>query len=280
MEWIASLLAGIFGLLTGSFLNVCALRWPADQSVFRPRSRCQKCESPILLRDNIPVLSWLFLRGRCRNCAGSISAQYPLVEAGTALMWAAVFALHWPNPEAFRGAIFLVIIFGISISDARYYVIPDEFSIGGTLVGIFLAALPGGIDLVDSFIGAGLGYGVLWLVGTVGTWLIKKISPYRLEQVGVDKAMGGGDIKMSMMIGSFVGVEGIALTVFIASLLAIVITVAQSIPAALDRSEDRSIGMGRLIPFGVFLAGGGAICYFWGDEMLAWYMRSMLGMAV
>ena len=227
----------------------------------------------------IPVFSWLFLRGRCRTCSGSISAQYPLVEAGMALMWAAVFALHWPSPEAFRGAIFMAIIFGISISDARFYVIPDQFSVGGTLVGILLAVLPGGIDVVASVIGAVLGFSVLWFVGISGTWLIKKISPHRLERVGVDQAMGGGDIKMSMMIGAFVGVEGIALTVFIASALAIVIALAQSIPAALARNEDGDMEMGGLIPFGVFMAGGGAISYVWGDAMIAWYAKSLLGVA-
>ena len=279
MEWIAPILAGIFGLLAGSFLNVCSLRWPIDESVLRPRSRCQSCKIPILLLDIIPVFSWFLLRGRCRNCSGPISAQYPLVEAGTALIWAAVFALHWPSPEAFRGAIFLAIIFGVSISDARFYVIPDQFSVGGTLVGIFLAVLPGGIDIVASVIGAVLGYGVLGFVGIVGTWLITRISPHRLERMGVDQAMGGGDIKMSMMIGAFVGVEGIAPTVFIASALAIVIALARSIPAALARNEDSDMQMVGLIPFGVFMAAGGAISYVWGDAMVAWYVKSLLGVA-
>jgi prepilin signal peptidase PulO-like enzyme (type II secretory pathway) len=97
--------------------------------------------------------------------------------------------------------------------------------------------------------------------------------------MGVDQAMGGGDIKMSMMIGAFVGVEGIALTVFIASALAIVIALARSIPAALARNEDSDMEMVGLIPFGVFMAAGGAISYVWGDAMVAWYVKSLLGVA-
>ncbi len=277
-DWTVPMVAGLYGLLMGSFLNVCALRWPMDESVVRPRSRCPKCRHSIAWFDNVPVVSWLLLRGRCRVCAARVSAQYPMVEAGTGLMWAAIFALHGPSGEALRGAVFLTIIFGISISDARFYIIPDEFSLGGTVIGLAMSFLPGGIDWLSAGIGAVLGYGVLWFVGVAGTWMIRKISPGRLEEAGVDQAMGGGDIKMMMMVGSFLGAWGVAFTIFLGSILALTTVLLRSIPAALARDADGGMEMGRLIPFGVFLAGGAGISYIWGDAMVVWYMTSVLGL--
>lgn len=201
-----ALVAGLFGMTIGSFLNVCSLRWPVDESVVSPGSRCPGCHEPVRWYDNIPVLSWMLLRGRCRHCEAPVSIQYPLVELATGLMWAGVFAAYGPSWEAFRGGVFLTILFGISISDARFYIIPDEFSIGGTVLGIGLAFLPGGIGWVDAILGAIVGYGVLWLVGVAGTRMIKKLSPGRLEEAGVDQAMGGGDVKMMMMIGAYLGI--------------------------------------------------------------------------
>ena len=95
--WMVPIFAGVYGLLIGSFLNVCSLRWPVDESVVRPRSRCPRCEELVLWYDNIPVFSWLALRGRCRNCSERVSIQYPLVELATGLMWAAAFALRFGN---------------------------------------------------------------------------------------------------------------------------------------------------------------------------------------
>jgi prepilin signal peptidase PulO-like enzyme (type II secretory pathway) len=156
--------------------------------------------------------------------------------------------------------VLLTILFGISISDARFYIIPDEFSIGGTVLGIGLAFLPGGIDWIAALLGAVVGYGVLWLVGVMGTRIIKKLSPGRLEEAGVDQAMGGGDVKMMMMIGAFLGVWGVALTTFLGSVLALVVYGPIS---AMSK---------RLVPLGVFLAAGAAGAYAWGDQMIAWYL--------
>ena len=264
--WFVPVVAGLFGLIFGSFLNVCSLRWPEDESIVSPGSRCPRCLEPVHWYDNVPVVSWLILRGRCRFCAEPISIQYPLVELATGLMWAGVYAVHGPTWEALRGVIFLSILFGISISDARFYIIPDQFSIGGTVIGIGMAFLPGGIDWLPAVIGAVAGYVVLWLVAVGGTWMIKKISPGRLEEAGVDQAMGGGDIKMMMMVGSFVGVWGVAETIFIGSVLALVVF---GPIASLSK---------RLIPLGVFLAAAGAVAYVWGDQMLSWYLTQIVGL--
>ena len=264
--WVVPTLAGLFGLTMGSFLNVCSLRWPEDQSVVSPGSRCPRCLEPVRWYDNVPVVSWLVLRGKCRHCSEPISIQYPLVELATGLMWAGVFAAHGATWEALRGGIFLWMLFGISIADARFYIIPDQFSIGGTVIGLGMSFLPGGIDWLSAVIGAAVGYGVLWFIGAGGTWIIKKISPGRLEEAGVDQAMGGGDIKMMMMVGSFVGVWGVAETVFIGSVLALLVF---GPIASLSK---------RLIPLGVFLAAAGAITYGWGDQMLSWYLTQVVGL--
>ena len=264
--WAVSAMAGMFGLLFGSFLNVCSLRWPVDESVVSPGSRCPSCLEPVRWYDNVPVFSWIVLRGRCRHCARPVSVQYPLVEAATGLMWAGAFAAHGPTPEALRGAVFLTILFGISISDARFYIIPDQFSVGGAVLGIGMSFLPGGIDWRGSLTGAVVGYLVLWLVGLGGTWLIKKISPGRLEEAGVDQAMGGGDIKMMMMVGAFLGMWGVALTIFMGSVLALLVFGPIS---AISK---------RLIPLGVFLAAGGGVAYAYGDAMVAWYLSAVVGL--
>lgn len=276
-EWAIAVIAGLYGLLIGSFLNVCALRWPQDQSVIRPRSRCPRCDTAIAWYDNIPLASWVVLRGRCRHCEEPVSVQYPLVELASGLVWAGAFAFHGPSWEALRAAVFLTLVFGISISDARFYIIPDEFSIGGTVIGLALAFLPGGIEWLPAFVGAASGYAVLRIVGVLGTWLIEKLSPGRLEEAGVDHAMGGGDIKMMMMIGAFLGPWGVALTVFLGSVLALVVTMVRALVAFVLSGSDQE-ALHRLIPFGVFLAAGGGFAYVWGGAMMRWYVTAILGL--
>ncbi|TVP79952.1 MAG: prepilin peptidase, partial [Gemmatimonadales bacterium] len=155
-------MAGVLGLLLGSFLNVCSLRWPQDQSVIRPRSACPRCGAPVRALDNVPVLSWLLLRGRCRSCSAPISPQYPAVELATGLIWAGMVATWGIEPEALRGALFFTLLLGIAVSDARFYIIPDQFSLGGLGIGLALAFLPGGIAWLDAVIGAVTGFLLLW----------------------------------------------------------------------------------------------------------------------
>jgi leader peptidase (prepilin peptidase)/N-methyltransferase len=263
-RWAVALIAGMFGLAIGSFLNVCSLRWPLEESVVRPRSRCPGCGAGIRWYDNVPVLSWLILRGRCRDCGTPISAQYPLTELATALVWAGVAWAHGPTPETLRGALFLTILLGIALSDARFYIIPDEFSIGGTGLGVALSFFPGDITPLTSLIGALGGFAILWLVGFGGTWLIRKLKPGRLEEAGVDRALGGGDVKMMAMVGAFLGIWGVATTLFLGSVVALVVFGPIS---ALTK---------RLIPLGIFLAAGAAVSYAWGDALLEWYTANVL----
>lgn len=252
--WAVVVLAGLFGLMIGSFLNVCAWRWPRDESVVSPRSSCPGCGELIHWYDNIPVLSWVVLRGRCRNCAEKISIQYPLVELATGLIWAGTFYHHGPAWEAARGGLLLTILLGIALTDAREYIIPDQFSVGGAVLGLGASFLPGGIGWQQSLLGAATGFFLLWAVAILGKMAFKK------------EAMGGGDIKMMALIGAFLGVPGVLLTIFIGALLGSAIF------------GPISWKTGKLVPFGIFLSLGGAVAYVWGGDLLGWYLTTVLGM--
>jgi leader peptidase (prepilin peptidase)/N-methyltransferase len=250
-----ALVAGLFGLTLGSFLNVCITRLPAELSVVTPRSRCPRCERQIAWYDNIPVVSWLVLRARCRGCGERISALYPIVELLTGVAWAAMFWRLGLSVGAVAGALFMTLLLGIAMTDAREYIIPDEFTIGGLVAGLVLAAIGGTADLTQAILGAGVGFLLLWLVGAGGTWLFK------------EEAMGGGDIKMMAMVGAFVGWQGVLLTVFLGALAGTIIF----LPLTL-------LGRKKLVPFGVFLAVGAAITYWLGPAIMAWY-TTLLGVA-
>lgn len=250
---IAAVIAGLFGAVIGSFLNVCIVRWPAQQSVVKPRSRCPGCGHQLAWYDNIPVASWLVLRGKCRSCGAPISALYPAVELATALIWAFMGWRLGLSLAALSGALFLTILLGIAMTDAREYIIPDEFTIGGTVLGLLFAAAAGGSALLTAIIGAAVGFGLLWLVGIGGKWLFK------------EEAMGGGDIKMMAMVGAFVGWQGVLLTIFMGALTGTLIF----LPLKL-------VGRNRLVPFGIFLAIGAAVTYLVGPVIITWY-KSFIG---
>ncbi|HEV2147181.1 MAG TPA: prepilin peptidase [Longimicrobiaceae bacterium] len=245
--------AALVGAAVGSFLNVCVYRLPEGESVVSPRSRCPECGLQIGWRDNVPVLSWLLLRGRCRGCGTGISVQYPLVELTVALLWLAAairFGFSW---QALSTALFFTLLLGIALTDARAYTIPDEFSLGGLVAGILLSLAPGGISPLQSALGAALGFGLLYAVAVVGEWAFKK------------PAMGGGDIKMMAMVGAFLGPVGVLLTLFLGALLGTLIF------------APISMRTGKLVPFGIFLALGAAVTEPWGDWMTTWYLSTFLG---
>ncbi len=255
MDLIPALLAGLFGLAIGSFLNVCSLRWPNDESVVSPRSRCPACGRGIRWHENLPVVSWILLGGRCRGCRGWISIQYPLVELATGAIWGGMVFVHGVDIEALRGALFLTILLGIAASDARTYIIPDQFSIGGTVLGLALAFASPEITWIESLLGAAIGFFLLWFVAWAGEKVFRK------------EAMGGGDIKMMALIGAFTGGWGVALSLFLGSLLGALIF------------GPISMRTGKLVPFGIFLALGAAVTYLFGDLIVAAYLDWAFGPA-
>jgi leader peptidase (prepilin peptidase)/N-methyltransferase len=249
--------AGSVGAVLGSFLNVCIARWPLDQSVIRPRSRCPKCGNPVAWFDNIPIASWIVLRARCRHCRARISAQYPLVELSVGLIWAGAFAWYGLGLTALAAALFGTILLGIAVTDARHYLIPDEYTAGGLVLGLALSLRGGLPGLLASLIGAVAGFVLLYAVAWIGEKAFRK------------EAMGGGDIKMMAMVGAFVGWKGVLLTVFLGALLGTVIFV----PLVLLRRDKEQ----PLVPFGVFLAAGAALTFVAGERMLAWYLKFTFG---
>jgi len=252
---LAAVVGALFGAVIGSFLNVCIVRLPAEQSVVSPPSRCPKCGKPVEWRDNIPVLSWLLLRGKCRGCREPISILYPIIELATALLWAGMAWHYGLSLDALRGALFGTLLLGIALTDAREYIIPNEFTYGGLAIGLILSAAGGLDSVVAALIGAVVGFAILWLVGVAGRWAFK------------EEAMGGGDIKMMAMVGTFVGWQGVLLTIFLGALAGTAIF----LPLTL-------IGRKKLVPFGVFLAIGAAVTYVIGPSIIEWYRR-YLGVA-
>lgn len=254
LECLVTIIAGVFGLMVGSFLNVCIVRLPANLSVVRPRSRCPRCEKPIAWFDNVPVLSWLVLRGKCRGCALPISPMYPAVELLTGATWA---LMAWAYPlelEGLRGALFFTILLGIALTDAREYIIPDEFTWGGLAVGLLFSLVGGLPTLLPALLGAVTGFALLWLIGFAGQLILK------------EEAMGGGDVKMMAMVGAFVGWQGVLLTIFLGALLGTIIFLPLSL-----------LGRKKLVPFGVFLSVGAAATWIAGSTIIAWY-RAYIGL--
>lgn len=247
-------LMAALGLLLGSFLNVCIVRWPAEQSVVRPRSRCPQCENLIAWYDNIPVVSWLVLRARCRHCGKAIPWRYPAVELATGVIWAWAAWQYGPSVEMVRAGLFFTILLGIAMTDAREYIIPDEFSVGGAGLGIVFAFAGGALGWSDALLGAAVGYALLWLIAVAGT-----------RAFGQD-AMGGGDIKMMAMVGAFLGWTGVLLTLFLGALLGTLIFLPL-----------RIAGKDVLVPFGIFLAIGAAATWLVGPELVEWYRVAVLG---
>jgi leader peptidase (prepilin peptidase)/N-methyltransferase len=251
---LPAILAGVLGLLIGSFLNVCIVRLPADQSVVRPGSRCPNCGTPIRWYDNLPIVSWLLLGGKCRTCKTPISPLYPLVELATGLLFFGAVLGYGVGLEAARAAAFGTLLLGIAVTDARTYIIPDEFTLGGLVLALLLAVAAGLQALVTALIGAAVGFLVLWVVGFLGKWLLK------------EEAMGGGDIKMMAMVGAFLGWQGVLLTIFLGALTGTLIF----LPIKL-------MGRSRLVPFGVFLSLGAAATWLVGPAILDWYRRYLGG---
>ena len=245
--------AGVLGASVGSFMNVCVTRLPKGESLLRPRSRCPECSGQIAWYDNVPLLSWILLRGKCRQCRTSISFQYPVVELVTAAIWIGMALMYGPTWRALQGSILFSLLLTISLIDARHYLIPDALSIGGLGAGLALSLLPGPPSFLTSVIGAALGFGVLLAVGLLGEWVFKK------------PAMGGGDIKMMAMVGAFLGPAGAMLTIFIGALAGTLVFAPLSLKTK------------REVPFGVFLGLGAAIAFLFGQSLVEWYSQAAFG---
>ena len=241
--------SALLGAVLGSFLNVCILRWGAEpkQSVMYPPSRCPDCGHAIRWYENIPIVSWLFLRGRCSGCGARISPMYPAIEATTALLWGGSVALLGLGLPAVELAVATTLLLGIAVTDARAFIIPHELSLGGTAIALAFAAWPEPAGVLDAVQGACFGAGLVLLVGEL------------TELVLGQEAMGGGDCALMGLVGAFFGWEAVlpvlALGAFISIVLHVAAMLLRSAPAEQEGGDGPSPGLrwGRLSQL---LAGG------------------------
>lgn len=271
-SFVPGAFAFLLGAIFGSFLNVCVARWPKELSVVSPRSRCPRCGHEITWWENIPLVSWVLLRGKCRGCKQPISAVYPLVELVVALGWLATYVQFGASLTALRVAVFGTILLGIMLTDATAYVIPDGFTAFGLIWALVMAIVAAVMHetspfatLYDSAIGACVGAGVIAIAGWLGEMAFKK------------EAMGFGDVTLMAMVGAHVGIGRTFLTVFFGAALGAVIFLLIVFPIAYVRSRRAGVEFDApLVPFGVFLAPAAMIALLWGGPLIEWY-RGLTG---
>ncbi len=255
--WFLTIIAGLLGAILGSFANVCIWRMPRDESIVRPPSHCPRCGHRLAWWENVPVLSYLFLRGRCRTCRERISVRYPLVELFTILLSLLVW---WWTGDPIDYLLYFCLLFVplviVTVIDLEHRIIPDEISLPGIPVGIAVhtithASMGYGWAALDGLLGALVGGGVLFLVA------------FAYEKLKKQEGLGGGDIKLIAMLGAFLGWRAAILTLFAASLLGSIVGL---ILVLILRK-----GMKYAIPFGPFLVAGGMLYFFFGNNFLRWY---------
>lgn len=243
----------IFGAIVGSFLNVCIFRLPKEESIVWPGSHCPHCNNPIKFYDNIPLVSYILLKGKCRHCHSPISFQYPLIEAITAFTSLILFMKFGPSLSYLFYFLFVAALIVITVIDLYHQIIPDVISLPGIGVGLLASLMVPQITFFNSLLGILLGGGSLFLVATLYQWLFKR------------EGMGGGDVKLLAMIGAFMGWKAVILTIFLSSLIGSI----TGIIIMLMKGKDFKYA----IPFGPFLSLGAVIALFYGSSLMDWYLR-------
>ncbi len=245
---VGAVLAGLFGAILGSFLNVVAYRLPRGESLAHPPSRCPSCGAPVKPYDNIPVLSWLLLRGRCRNCGEPISVRYPLVEAGTGLLCALVVIAKGADEDALLGLAFVLLLVPITLIDLDHRLIPNKLTLPGAVLAIAIVLLTDPDSLVENLISGAAAGGFLLVAALV-----------------YPAGMGMGDVKLAGMMGLYLG-RAVAPAMF-AALIA-----GTLVGALIIARKGAKEGRKTAIPFGPYLALGGLVGLFAGDELVDWYL--------
>jgi leader peptidase (prepilin peptidase)/N-methyltransferase len=250
-QLFAGIIIFLIGLVIGSFSNVCIYRIPRNESLMRPGSHCPQCSKPIPFYDNIPIISYLLLKGQCRYCKQPIPPQYPIVELATGLFYLALYLFYGLQPIAIVYMLLCSLLIIISFIDLKERIIPDVLSLPFIIIGFILSFFLRHINPLDSLLGIIAGGGSLLLIAIAGSKLFKK------------EAMGGGDIKLAAMIGSFLGWKLILLSLFLGFFLGSIIGVIVMLT-----SKNKS----DIIPFGPFIALGAFISIFWGNTIIHWYL--------
>lgn len=250
--WFLIVWAGLMGLVVGSYLNVLVHRLPLGVSTVTPRSRCPACGAAIRARDNLPILSWLLLRGRCRDCGTPISARYPLVEAATGLAFAGAVARFGPGRRAVVAALLATLLVALAAIDFDHFLLPDRLTLTGLAAGLAAQLVLDDGSLARGLAGALVGAGLLLTLA--GAWELAR---------GVE-GMGLGDVKMLAMIGAFLGVGGVMVTLVVG-------TLSGSIAGLTMVARGRGDLQAKL-PFGVFLAAGGLVALYAGEPLVRAYL--------
>jgi len=249
----AFIIVFIVGLLIGSFLNVCIYRLPREESIVFPSSHCPACSKPVKPYDNIPVLSFILLRGKCRFCDLPISWQYPLVELLHGLGYIFIFyefGFFW---KTLVYSLLFSSLVVVTFIDLSHQIIPDVITLPGMVLGLIAGSTILPLGPFRSFAGLVVGGGIFYLIAILSVVILKK------------EGMGGGDIKLIAMLGAFIGWKGVLLTIFLAALSGAVSGLLLILLKGRNRSEP--------IPFGPFLVLGALVSLFWGNEILGWYLQ-------
>jgi leader peptidase (prepilin peptidase)/N-methyltransferase len=274
---LIGIFAALFGLIIGSFLNVCIVRIPGRKSIVMPASACPKCGAAIRPWDNIPVVSWVLLGGKCRACKTKISAMYPAVEVLTAVLFWACYHAFGLTTEALKWAIFSALMIVLVCTDLRERILPDVVNYSGFVAGLLLSLVTKPSDgtalwlanrmfdfppptpvlsLADALLGAAFGSGLLWLVAE---------AYFRLRG---REGMGFGDVKMMLMAGAFLGLKRTLLTVLVGSVLGSVLGLAFMLARRKESDYE--------LPFGSFLGMAAVLVIFFGTPVVNWYLSLMM----
>lgn len=251
------LILAILGLSVGSFLNVCIFRIPKEESVVFPASHCQSCQKPLQWFDNIPVISFIMLRGKCRYCSTKISWQYTFVEMLSALLFIMFYLVFGFSVKGYVYLALSLVFIVVTFIDIRHQIIPDVFTLPGIVLGVLVSGVFPTLHhnvfwwegLQSSALGLLIGGGVLYIAGMIAEFILKK------------EAMGGGDVKFLAMIGAFCGWQAVLWTVFSSSLIASLF----GMYLRLKKGQE-------LIPYGPYLAAGAFIYFFYGERIIRWYL--------
>jgi len=242
----------ILGLIVGSFSNVCIYRIPKNESIVYPASHCPKCHSLIKPVDNIPLLSYILLKGRCRNCKSKISIQYPIVEFLTGLTYLIIYLIYGLSIQSLIYIILSSALIIIAFIDLNEQIVPDVISLPGIVIGFILSFFVPYISFINSGLGVIVGGGTILIIGLGGSAIFKK------------EAMGGGDVKLAAMIGAFLGWKYIIISLF----LGFFIGALAGIILILSKIRSRE----DTVPFGPFIVLGSFITLLWGEKIISWYL--------
>lgn len=242
----------ILGLIVGSFSNVCIYRIPRNESIMYPASHCPKCRSKIKPFDNIPLLSFILLKGRCRNCKSKISIQYPMVEFLSGLIYLIIYLLYGLSVQTLIYIILSSALIIIAFIDLNQQIVPDVISLPGIAIGFIISFFVPYISFINSALGVLAGGGIILVIAMGGSAIFKK------------EAMGGGDVKLAAMIGAFLGWKYIIISLFLGFFTGALAGIFL-IMAKIKKKEDA-------VPFGPFIILGSFITLLWGEKIISWYI--------